>query len=208
MEIGQAVDTTVTPPASAEMLSQARRRAKLLNAAAQVSRNVSSILNPAELLPRTVDLICEEYGFYYAGIFLIETLADGKRWAVLKAGRGRAGQIMMEHRHKLEVGGRSMIGACTSLNQARIAFDVGSGLPFRMEYQEIGKFGRKLRIAEEFSNWHVIEGVNTPMRTDRFTNEEPSAQVFITKIDYNVGLPDSLFTEPTINPKYLKKKKP
>ena len=125
MKIDQAVDISITPPESIESLSNARRRAKLLNAAAQVSRNVSSILNPAELLPHTVDIICEEYGFYYAGIFLIETLADGKRWAVLKAGRGRAGQIMMEHHHKLEVGGRSMIGACTSLNQARIALDVG-----------------------------------------------------------------------------------
>jgi hypothetical protein len=89
----------------------------------------------------------------------------------------------------------------------RIAFDVSSGLPFRVEYQEIGKFGRKLRIAEEYSNWHVVKGVNTPMRTDRFTNEQPSAQIFITKIDYNVGLQDSLFSEPTINPKNTKKKK-
>lgn len=92
-------------------------------------------------------------------------------------------------------------------DSVRIAFDTSSGLPFRAEYVEIGKFGRKLRIAEEYSNWHVIEGVNTPMRTDRFTNEQPSAQIFITKIDYNVGLADNLFVEPTINPKNVKKKK-
>src|SRR6185436_4008674 len=110
---------------SVETLARASRRATLLNAAAQVSRNISSILDLDTLLERTVDIICDEYGFYYAGIFMIETLTDSKRWAVLKAGRGKAGLIMIENKHKLEVGGRSMIGACTALNEARIALDVG-----------------------------------------------------------------------------------
>jgi GAF domain-containing protein len=101
------------------------RQTRLLNAATQVSRNISSILDPEKLLARTVDIICDEYGFYYAGIFLITTLADGQSWAVLKAGRGKAGRLMMDHNHKLEVGGRSMVGACTALNEARIALDVG-----------------------------------------------------------------------------------
>ncbi len=106
-------------------LVKTNRRARLLNAAAQVGRIISSILDPDELLPRTVDIICNAYGFYYAGIFLIERLPDGKDWAVLRAGRGQAGQLMIEHHHKLEVGGRSMVGACTALNEARIALDVG-----------------------------------------------------------------------------------
>lgn len=101
------------------------RQATLLKAAAQVSRNISSIFDPDELLACTVDIICNAYGFYYAGIFLIEQLIDGQDWAVLKAGRGKAGRLMIEHGHKLLVGGRSMVGACTSLNQARIALDVG-----------------------------------------------------------------------------------
>ncbi|MEM7346432.1 MAG: GAF domain-containing protein, partial [Chloroflexota bacterium] len=108
-----------------DTLVKANRQANLLNAAIQVSRNISSILDPEELLARTVDIICDEYGFYYAGIFLIEALEDDKAWAVLQAGRGKAGQIMLEHAHKLEVGGRSMIGACTALKEARIALDVG-----------------------------------------------------------------------------------
>ncbi|MEW5956230.1 MAG: GAF domain-containing protein [Chloroflexota bacterium] len=114
-----------TQEKSAERLSRTRRRATLLKAAAKVSRNISSILEPTELLARTVDIICDEYGFYYAGIFLIERLADGQDWAVLKAGRGKAGQLMIEHHHKLLVGGRSMVGACTARNEARIALDVG-----------------------------------------------------------------------------------
>jgi signal transduction histidine kinase len=125
MDTERVLGTSLAEENSAEALAGASRRATLLNAAAQVSRNISSILDPNELLSRTVDIICDEYGFYYAGIFLIETLADDKHWAVLKAGRGKAGRIMIENQHKLEVGGRSMIGACTVLNEARIALDVG-----------------------------------------------------------------------------------
>jgi len=125
METDQTLSTSAAAKNGPDSLVRTRRRAKLLNAATQVSRNVSSILDPDELLPRTVDIICDAYEFYYAGIFLVETLEDGKRWAVLKAGRGKAGEIMMDHGHKLEVGGRSMIGACTQLNEARIALDVG-----------------------------------------------------------------------------------
>jgi K+-sensing histidine kinase KdpD len=125
MDTDRVLGASLAEDNPAELLAGARRRATLLNAAAQVSRNISSILDLDTLLARTVDIICDEYGFYYSGIFLIQTLADGKRWAVLKAGRGKAGRIMMENHHKLEVGGRSMIGACTALNEARIALDVG-----------------------------------------------------------------------------------
>lgn len=128
MDTEHALSTSVaedTGDPLQETLTKASRRATLLKAAAEASRIISSILDPDELLTRTVDIICDEYGFYYAGIFLIEALKDGKQWAVLKAGRGKAGRIMIENNHKLEVGGRSMVGACTALNEARIALDVG-----------------------------------------------------------------------------------
>jgi len=124
-QTSDAPDPTPTKIPIDQSLSGLTRRARLLKAAAEVSRTISSILEPETLLARTVDIICDAYGFYYAGIFLIETLPDGKQWAVLKAGRGKAGRLMIEHNHKLEVGGRSMVGACTALNEARIALDVG-----------------------------------------------------------------------------------
>ncbi len=102
-------------------LAQALRRANLLAAAAQVSQHITQIMNIDELLPKTVDIICEAYDFYYAGVFLINESGD---FAVLRAGRGAPGRIMMENNHKLAVGGNSMIGACTALNQARISLDV------------------------------------------------------------------------------------
>jgi len=105
-----------------EFFRQAERRARLLEAANNVGKKTASILDLEELLPKTVDIMCEAYGFYYAGVFLIDK--SGK-WAVLRAGHGTAGQAMLAVSHKLEVGGSSMIGAATGMCEARIALDVG-----------------------------------------------------------------------------------
>ncbi len=102
-------------------LEQALRRANLLAAAAEVSQNITQILDIDDLLPKTVDIICDAYNFYYAGVFLIDEAGE---FAVLQAGRGEPGRIMMENNHKLAVGGNSMIGACTARNEARISLDV------------------------------------------------------------------------------------
>ncbi|MDM8526767.1 ATP-binding protein [Anaerolineales bacterium HSG24] len=102
-------------------LEKALRRANLLAAATEVSQNISHITDIDELLPKTVDIICDAYDFYYAGVFLVD--GEGE-FAVLRAGRGEPGRIMMENNHKLAVGGNSMIGAATALNEARISLDV------------------------------------------------------------------------------------
>jgi len=98
------------------------RRALQLQTAAEVSRAISSILNPDELIQQVVNLVRERFGLYYVGLFLVD---ESGRWAVLRAGTGEAGQKMLETGHRLEVGGTSMIGWCVANRQARIALDVG-----------------------------------------------------------------------------------
>ncbi len=102
-------------------LEKALRRANLLAAAAEVGQNITRILDVEELLPKTVDIICDAYNFYYAGVFIVD---EAREFAVLRAGRGEPGRIMIENNHKLAVGGNSMIGAATALNEARISLDV------------------------------------------------------------------------------------
>jgi GAF domain-containing protein/CheY-like chemotaxis protein len=104
------------------LLRQAERRARLLHAANSVGKEVTSIMDLGKLLPKMVNTIVEEYGFYYAGVFLLDETGE---WAVLRAGYGEAGRIMVREGHKLQVGGNSMIGTCVRLNEARIALDVG-----------------------------------------------------------------------------------
>jgi GAF domain-containing protein/anti-sigma regulatory factor (Ser/Thr protein kinase) len=104
------------------MTDDPQRHATLLRAAASASRNFTAILDPYELFQRTVDIICDEFGFYYAGVFMLD---DSGQYAELKAGRGEAGQAMLNEGHKLAVGGNSMIGASIAGRRGRIALDVG-----------------------------------------------------------------------------------
>jgi GAF domain-containing protein/anti-sigma regulatory factor (Ser/Thr protein kinase) len=109
------------------MTNDIQRHATLLKAAARAAKNITTILDPYELLQRTVDIICDEFGFYYAGVFLLDDL---KQYAVLKAGRGAAGREMINAGHKLAIGGNSMIGASIASRQGRIALDVGAEAVF------------------------------------------------------------------------------
>jgi PAS domain S-box-containing protein len=105
-----------------------QRRALQLQTAAEISRAASSILDPDALIRQAVDLVRERFDLYYVGLFLVDeagSAGEPGKWAVLRAGTGEAGRQMIAHRHKLEVGGASMIGACVANKQARIALDVG-----------------------------------------------------------------------------------
>ncbi|MDH4137352.1 MAG: GAF domain-containing protein, partial [Anaerolineae bacterium] len=102
--------------------SQAQRRAMQLETAAEVSRAATSVLDPDELVRQVVDLIRDRFDLYYAGLFLLD---ENGHWAVLRAGTGEPGRQMLKADHKLEVGGRSMVGWCTANARARIALDVG-----------------------------------------------------------------------------------
>jgi GAF domain-containing protein/anti-sigma regulatory factor (Ser/Thr protein kinase) len=109
------------------MTADIQRQTKLLKAAAHAAKNITTILDPYELLQRTVDIICDEFGFYYAGVFFLD---DAREYAVLKSGRGEPGRKMINAGHKLAVGGNSMIGACIANRQGRIALDVGAEAVF------------------------------------------------------------------------------
>jgi len=104
------------------VIASMERHQRLLQAAATVGHNITSILDLNELLQATVDIICKEYEFYYAGIFLLDETGE---WAVLRAGYGEAGDQMLAANHKLAVSGTSMIGSCIRVRQARISADVG-----------------------------------------------------------------------------------
>ncbi|GAB4532541.1 MAG: hypothetical protein Kow0063_13220 [Anaerolineae bacterium] len=99
-----------------------QRRAIQLEAVTLVGRAIISILNLDDLLLEIVNLICARFGFYHAGIFLID---ESGEWAVLRQASGEAGQRMLARKHRLAVGGQSIVGWVTAHRQPRIALDVG-----------------------------------------------------------------------------------
>ncbi|GIK40066.1 MAG: hypothetical protein BroJett011_38990 [Chloroflexota bacterium] len=107
-----------------KLAQQAQERlTRELQAAAEVSRAASSMLDTNELIQQTVNLIRDHFDLYYAGLFLLD---PGGHHAVLHAGTGEAGRQMVEQGHKLEAGEASLVGWCITNRQARIAPDVGA----------------------------------------------------------------------------------
>ncbi len=81
-------------------------------------------------------------------------------------------------------------------DEVTIYFDRVSKLPVKIEFWTTNKRGIRQRNVHEFSQWHSIQGVLTPMRTDGYVNNRRSFQSFILKIAYNNNLQDSFFSKP------------
>jgi GAF domain-containing protein/HAMP domain-containing protein len=97
------------------------RRSTYLEASAEVASAAASILDVEQLIQQVVELILQRFGLYYVGLFLVDELGE---WAVLKAGTGVAGQVMLARSHRIRIG-EGMIGWCVANAQSRIALDVG-----------------------------------------------------------------------------------
>ena len=93
-----------------------------LQTTAEISQAITSELDPDIIFPQTVTLLTERFGLYYAGIFILD---EDRQYAVLQAGSGEAGQIMLAERHRLAASENSMIGWTIINKQARINLDVG-----------------------------------------------------------------------------------
>jgi GAF domain-containing protein len=87
-----------------------------------VGRAISAILDPDALVSQVVNLITDQFGYYYTAIFLLEP--DGQ-WARLQDATGEAGRVLRESHHRLEIGGRSMVGIAISTGRPRIALESG-----------------------------------------------------------------------------------
>lgn len=103
------------------------RRTSQLEAAAQVARNAAAIRDLNRLLTETVQLISERFGFYHAGIFIVD---DNGEYAVLQAANSTGGQRMLARGHKLRVGQVGIVGYAAGAGRPRIALDVGEDAVF------------------------------------------------------------------------------
>jgi GAF domain-containing protein/HAMP domain-containing protein len=104
-----------------------QRRSVQLEAASHVAREAAAIRDVEQLLGETVQLISDRFGFYHAGIFLVD---DAQEYAVLRAASSQGGQRMLERGHRLAVGKVGMVGYVADTGEPRIAFDVGEDAIF------------------------------------------------------------------------------
>ena len=97
-------------------------RGARLRTAARIAREAAAIHDMEQLLDETVRLISDRFGFYHAGIFLLNETND---YAVLRAASSEGGQRMLARGHQLRVGQEGIVGYVTGQGEPRIALDVG-----------------------------------------------------------------------------------
>ncbi len=97
---------------------QVTERTKLLTATNEVARVASSSLDPDKLLTSVINLFTQEFGYYFAALYLLD---PSEKWAELKEATGEAGNLMKQNRHRHEVSGRSMVGSAIRERSPRIA---------------------------------------------------------------------------------------
>ena len=98
-----------------------QRRNEYLAASAEIGRLVTSTLDLKTIFTRSVNLIVERFGFYYASIFTIEEAGLN---AVLQEATGKAGQKLKERKHTLVVGSNSTVGKATGSGEVVAVNDV------------------------------------------------------------------------------------
>lgn len=97
---------------------QVVERTKQLAATNEVGRVAASSLDPEQLLARVLPLFPDQFGYYYAAIYLLDS--SGK-WAELKEATGEAGRVLKQNHHRLEVSGKSMVATAIREQAPRIA---------------------------------------------------------------------------------------
>ncbi len=103
------------------------RRTAQLEAASIVARRAAEFRDLDTLLNETVHLISERFGFYHAGIFLVD---NAREYAVLRAASSEGGRRMLARGHRLAVGEMGIVGYVAGTGKPRIALDVGEDAVF------------------------------------------------------------------------------
>lgn len=104
-----------------ERTSTINRRSLQIQAAAETARDATAAYGLTELLERAVNLVPSRFGYYHAGIFLVD---EGNEYAVLRAATGPIGQAMLQRKHRLRIGKEGIVGRVVQTGQAYITSDI------------------------------------------------------------------------------------
>lgn len=110
-----------------ERTSALEKRATQLQTVSSVARTIAALKDLDSLLPEITKLVSEQFGFYHAGIFLID---EANEYAILQAANSEGGMRMLNRQHKLRLDETSIVGYVTSRGEPRIALDVGMDAVF------------------------------------------------------------------------------
>jgi GAF domain-containing protein/HAMP domain-containing protein len=106
----------------ASVNEKSQRRAQQFESIAQLAATISSTRDLNILLPQITEAISSKFGFYHAGIFLLDS---HREYAVLSAANSEGGHKMLANNHRLRVGETGIVGFVTSTGKPRVALNTG-----------------------------------------------------------------------------------
>jgi len=105
----------------AERTHDLEQRTRYLQGILEVTQATTTLLDSDQVIRAAAELIKERFHLYYVGLFLIDLSGE---WAVLKAGTGTAGKVLLERGHRIRIGS-GMIGWSIANAQPRVAGEAG-----------------------------------------------------------------------------------
>ncbi len=133
---------------SLHLLQVSERRARQLETASEIARDIGRTLSLETVLNRAVDLIRERFGFYHATVFLLDERGE---YAEARAATGEAGRVMLRSGHKLRVGSRSVVGQTAARGEPVVVNDVRGNpvhRPNPLLPETLAEAGFPLRVGE------------------------------------------------------------
>ena len=102
-----------------------QRRNTYLAASSEIGRLVTSTLELNTIFTRTVNLVSERFGFYYAAIYTIEETGFN---IILREATGAAGEKMKTQKYMVPVGSQTIVGKVAETGKSKLVDDI-SGEP-------------------------------------------------------------------------------
>jgi GAF domain-containing protein len=118
-----------------ERTAALERRALQLQAAAEVGRVATRIRGLDELLTMTVHLICERFGVYHAGIFLLDSSGD---FAELRASHNHGGSPGEAQAYRIKVSEGGLVGDAMQKRKPVMVSDL----------RETGSLGKRIFLPD------------------------------------------------------------
>ncbi|MCA9961354.1 MAG: PAS domain-containing protein, partial [Anaerolineales bacterium] len=151
-----------------ERTTTINRRSLQIQAAAATARDATSATELNELLNRAVNLVPSRFGYYHAGIFLVD---ESEKYAVLRAATGTVGQEMLRRQHRLLVGSEGIVGHVIATGSPYITSDTHRDpvyWPNPLLPETRSEMGLPLRVGDR-----VIGAMNVQSRkTSAFEEED------------------------------------
>ncbi len=110
-----------------ERTEDLERNANYLHATAAVARATAGMDDPQVLLARVADVVCEQFGFYHIGIYLLDEAGE---WAELQAVSGQ-GRELLEQGFRARIGVEGIIGDVARRGVHRLVADVRQDVAYR-----------------------------------------------------------------------------